>query len=377
MGFCCSRKHAEDMARAFSEKGIPSAAVYSDANGEYSKGRKEAIQMLNDEEIRVIFSVDMFNEGVDITSVDMVLFLRPTESPVIFLQQLGRGLRRDRSKEYLNVLDFIGNYEKAGNVRYYLSDSARREGEKYDPADKGNLPDDCIVDFDMRLIDLFQEMDRKQIKLKDRIKNEYQRVKEQLNHRPLRMDMFTYMEEDVYQLAIEHSKDNPFNRYLEYLCEMGDLTEQETWLYNNIGREFINVLETTVMTKVYKMPVLMAFYNHGHVLTEVTEEQLLAEWKEFFSTGSNWRDLDKDMTYEKYQSISDQDHIKKILQMPVHFLLESGKGFFVSREGSALALCDELKDIVCNDSFAAHFKDAIDYRIMDYYKRRYEKEIIV
>lgn len=377
LGFCCSRKHAEDMARAFSERGIPSAAVYSDANGEYSKGRNEAIQMLNDEEIKVIFSVDMFNEGVDITAVDMVLFLRPTESPVIFLQQLGRGLRRDRSKEYLNVLDFIGNYEKAGNVRYYLRDNARREGEKYDPVDKGNLPDDCIVDFDMRLIDLFQEMDRKQIKLRDRIKNEYQRIKEQLNHRPSRMDMFTYMEEDVYKLAIEHSKNNPFKQYLEYLCEMGDLTEQETWLYNNVGREFINLLETTVMTKVYKMPVLMAFYNHGHVLTEVTEEQLLAEWKEFFSTGTNWRDLDKDMTYEKYRSISDRDHIKKILQMPVHFLLESGKGFFVSREGSALALCDELKDIVGNESFGAHFKDAINYRIMDYYKRRYEKEIIV
>lgn len=89
MGFCCSRKHVEDMARAFSERGIPSAAVYSDANGEYSKGRKEAIQMLNDEEIRVIFSVDMFNEGVDITSVDMVLFLRPTESPVIFYSSWG------------------------------------------------------------------------------------------------------------------------------------------------------------------------------------------------------------------------------------------------------------------------------------------------
>lgn len=376
LGFCCSRKHAEDMARDFSERGIPSVAVYSDADGEYSRDRNEAIQMLKNEEIRVIFSVDMFNEGVDITSVDMVLFLRPTESPIVFLQQLGRGLRRDRGKEYLNVLDFIGNYEKAGNVRYYLSDRVGREGGKYDPANKEALPDDCIVDFDMRLIDLFREMDKKQIKLKDRIKNEYYRVKEQRNRRPLRMDMFTYMEEDTYQLAIRNAKENPFRRYLEYLYEMGDLTEQETQLYNSVGREFIHVLETTVMTKVYKMPVLMAFYNHGHVRTEVTEEHLLAAWKEFFSTGTNWRDFDRDMTYERYQSISDGDHIKKILQMPVHFLLESGKGFFVKREGYALALCDELKDIAGNDSFAEHFKDAIDYRIMDYYKRRYEKEVM-
>ena len=59
----------------------------------------------------MIFAVDMFNEGVDITSLDMVMFLRPTESPIVFLQQIGRGLRKSKGKDYLNVLDFIGNYE--------------------------------------------------------------------------------------------------------------------------------------------------------------------------------------------------------------------------------------------------------------------------
>ncbi|MCR5685702.1 MAG: DEAD/DEAH box helicase family protein [Lachnospiraceae bacterium] len=372
LGFCCSRVHAEDMAKAFSRRGIPSAAVYSDADGEYSKDRNEAIQLLKNEEIRVIFSVDMFNEGVDITSVDMVMFLRPTESPVVFLQQLGRGLRRDRGKDYLNVLDFIGNYEKAGNVRYYLFEGAGKEGKTYDPADRMALPDDCIVDFDMRLIDLFHEMDRKQIKLRDRIKNEYIRIKEQLDHRPLRMDMFTYMRDDIYQLTIEHSKDNPFKRYMEYLYELDDLSAEEMVIYNGLGREFINLLENTSMSKVYKMPVLKAFYNQGNVLMKVTEEQLLTAWKDFFNTGTNWKDLDKDMTYEKYRSISDRDHIKKILQMPVHFLQESGKGFFIKRDGCALALCDDLKDVVGDKCFCIHFRDVIEYRTMDYYKRRYD-----
>ena len=374
LGFCCSRAHAEDMARAFTERGIPSVAVYSNADGEYSRDRNEAIESLKKGEIRVVFSVDMFNEGVDITSVDMVLFLRPTESPVVFLQQLGRGLRRDRGKEFLNILDFIGNYEKAGNVRYYITDGYKRAGSRYDPADREQLPDDCIVDFDMRLIDLFQEMDRKQIRLRDRIRNEYFRVKDQTEHRPLRMDMFTYMEEDIYQLAMEHSKDNPFRRYLEYLHELGELSKKEEHLYNSIGREFINLLETTSMSKVYKMPVLMAFYNQGSILMQVTEDQILAAWKRFFNTGTNWRDLDKNMTYEKYIAISDQEHIKKIMQMPVHFLQESGKGFFIQREGSALALCDELKDVIHDECFAIHMKDVIDFRVMDYYKRRYQKD---
>ena len=114
LGFCCSRAHAEEMAKEFSSRGIPSAAVYSNADGEFSIDRTEAIEKLESGKIKVIFSVDMFNEGVDIPSVDMVMFLRPTESPIVFLQQLGRGLRRSKGKEYLNALDFIGNYEKAG-----------------------------------------------------------------------------------------------------------------------------------------------------------------------------------------------------------------------------------------------------------------------
>ena len=371
LGFCCSRAHAEDMARAFCERGIPSAAVYSNSDGKYALDRDIAVRRLKEGKIRVIFSVDMFNEGVDITSVDMVLFLRPTESPVVFLQQLGRGLRREHGKEYLNVLDFIGNYEKAGNVRYYLT-GGEKEKREFGEISKHQLPDDCIVDFDMRLIDLFREMDKKQRKLRDRIKDEYLRVKEDLGRRPLRVDMFTYMEEDTYQLAIEHTKDNPFRRYLDYLYEMGDLDEQEKKFYQGIGREFINLLETTNMSKVYKMPVLMAFYNHGNVRMEVTEDILLRAWKEFFNTGSNWRDFDKDMTYERYREISDHDHMKKILQMPVHFLQESGKGFFVKRDGAALALAEELRDVVSNECFAMHMKDVIEFRTLDYYKRRYD-----
>ena len=85
LGFCCSRAHAEEMAKEFCERGIPSVAVYSNANGTYSEERGKAIEKLKSGEIRVIFSVDMFNEGVDITSVDMVMFLRPTESPIVFL----------------------------------------------------------------------------------------------------------------------------------------------------------------------------------------------------------------------------------------------------------------------------------------------------
>ena len=374
LGFCCSRAHAEEMAKEFCERGIPSVAVYSNANGTYSEERGKAIEKLKSGEIRVIFSVDMFNEGVDITSVDMVMFLRPTESPIVFLQQLGRGLRRSKGKEYLNVLDFIGNYEKAGRVRFLLTGRTLGKNEYYNPADRSAFPDDCLIDFDMKLIDLFSEMDKKHLKVRDQIRNEYYRVKEFLGRIPSRMDLFTYMDDDIYRVAITHSKDNPFKRYLDFRKELGELSEGENILYSGIGREFINLIENTNMSKVYKMPVLMAFYNHGNIRSQVSEEELLDSWKEFFSTGTNWKDLDTGITYEKYCSISDKEHIKKILQMPVHFLQESGKGFFVKKEGTALALKEDLTDVILQPAFGEQMKDVIEYRAMDYYRRRYEEK---
>ena len=374
LGFCCSKEHAREMAKEFSSRGIPSVAVFSDASGEYTEKRNVAIQKLKNGEIKVIFSVDMFNEGVDITSVDMVMFLRPTESPIVFLQQLGRGLRKCRGKEFLTVLDFIGNYEKAGRVRFLLEGKSDTHGEVYHPSDTLRFPDDCLVDFDMKLIDLFAEMDRKQLKLKDQIINEYFKVKELLAKRPTRLDMFTYMDDNIYEAAITHSKDNPFKRYLEFLNDLGELSQIEEEFYKGIGREFISLIENTNMSKVYKMPVLMAFYNNSDVLMEVSEKQLLSSWKEFFSTGTNWKDLDKSMTLQKYNDISDKDHLKKILAMPVHFLLESGKGFFIKNDDVILGLREELRPLIDNPVMVQQMKDVIDYRTMDYYQRRYREK---
>ena len=121
IGFCSSRNHAEYMAKYFTENDIPSAAVYSGSQGEYTENRKDAVEKLKNNKLKALFTVDMFNEGVDIPSIDTVLFLRPTQSPTIFLQQLGRGLRKDENKKYLTVLDFIGNYKKANMAPFLLS----------------------------------------------------------------------------------------------------------------------------------------------------------------------------------------------------------------------------------------------------------------
>ena len=77
------------------------------------------------------------------------------------------------------------------------------------------------------------------------------------------------------------------------------------------------------------MPVLMAFYNNSNVLMEVSEKQLLSSWKEFFSTGTNWKDLDKNMTLQKYKDISDKDHLRKFLLCRYISYWNPGKDFLL------------------------------------------------
>jgi len=112
LGFCVSKEHAKFMSKFFNESGIPSLELDSDSSKE---DRTTAKKRLETGELKVIFVVDLYNEGVDITSVNTVLFLRPTESLTIFLQQLGRGLRLDDTKDCLTVLDFIGQANKKYN----------------------------------------------------------------------------------------------------------------------------------------------------------------------------------------------------------------------------------------------------------------------
>ncbi|UJF32652.1 DUF3427 domain-containing protein [Paenibacillus hexagrammi] len=114
LGFCVSVDHALYMAKIFAEAGIPSIALHGESK---ELERSQAKDRLVSGEIKFIFVVDLYNEGVDIPEVNTILFLRPTESLTVFLQQLGRGLRLSDRKECLTVLDFIGQAHKEYNFQ--------------------------------------------------------------------------------------------------------------------------------------------------------------------------------------------------------------------------------------------------------------------
>lgn len=105
LGFCVSVAHAEYMARVFADAGIPALAVSGQTRED---DRAAALDKLRRREVNALFAADLFNEFLDLPEIDTVLLLRPTQSPTVFLQQLGRGLRRAHGKAVLTVLDFIG-----------------------------------------------------------------------------------------------------------------------------------------------------------------------------------------------------------------------------------------------------------------------------
>ncbi|WP_375426068.1 DUF3427 domain-containing protein [uncultured Friedmanniella sp.] len=109
LGFCVSVAHAQFMAQVFREAGVPALAVSGATSPEQ---RAQALLDLRDRRVNALFAADLFNEGLDLPDVDTVLFLRPTESATLFLQQLGRGLRRTRDKAVLTVLDFVGHHRQ-------------------------------------------------------------------------------------------------------------------------------------------------------------------------------------------------------------------------------------------------------------------------
>ena len=132
----------------------------------------------------------------------------------------------------------------------------------------------------------------KSLSIRERISLEYYRVKELLGQKtPTRMELFTYMEDEIYQYCMKHAKENPFRHYMDFLNELHELSDEEQTLYHSIGREFLSLIETTDMQKVYKMPILYSFYNHGNIRMAVTDGEVLESWKAFFNTGTNWKDL--------------------------------------------------------------------------------------
>ncbi|MCX6148380.1 MAG: DUF3427 domain-containing protein [Candidatus Kapabacteria bacterium] len=160
LGFCVSKKHSQYMSRKFNEYGLKAADLTSDNSEE----RVALFNKLKSKEINYLFVVDMFNEGIDIPQIDTVLFLRPTESLTIFLQQMGRGLRLFEGKDCLTILDFVGNsnpeYDFEHKFRAMIGKTHTTIKYEID-SDFSHLPLGCSIVLEKRAKEIIIENIRK------------------------------------------------------------------------------------------------------------------------------------------------------------------------------------------------------------------------
>jgi superfamily II DNA or RNA helicase/HKD family nuclease len=201
LGFCVSVEHAEFMARRFREAGIAAAAV----TGETAAGERErSLLRLKAGDVQVLFTVDLFNEGVDVPEIDTVLFLRPTESPTVFLQQLGRGLRKARDKACLTVLDFVGNQHREFrfDLRFRaLTGRSRRQLERDVAEGFPYLPVGCHIALDRQVEQVVLDSVRRQLRVTTRsLVAELQQLRVQLGE----VDLATFLAETGTELSDVH-----------------------------------------------------------------------------------------------------------------------------------------------------------------------------
>lgn len=215
IGFCVSINHAERMAEVFTENGIVAAAVHSK-----SPNRDEVIKRFRNNEIQVVFTVDLFNEGVDFPNVRVLLFLRPTESKTVFLQQLGRGLRLSAGKERVRILDFIGNYKRANQIRKYLSTGQETSGTGRQKKVEYVYSTGCEVIFDAQVEEILNQQDTQELEItKEDLTEAYYAIAESLEKKPSRADIDSHGDYKSLHYA------RVFGSWSGFLREIGEYTE--------------------------------------------------------------------------------------------------------------------------------------------------------
>ena len=269
LGFCVSQRHADFMADFFLKEGIRAVAVHA---GGTSAPRTDSLEKLEAGELDVVFAVDMFNEGVDLPDLDTVMMLRPTESRILWIQQLGRGLRKAEGKSHLTVIDYIGNHRTfllKPQTLFQLpsGDSAIRDALDRLQAGTMELPPGCEVTYDLKAIEVLRALLRIPRAELDALRRFYEDFRELHGVRPTATEAF-------HEGYNPRSARKSHGSWLRFIEAMGDMTDAQRTAIREAGA-FLDSLETTEMTKSFKMLVLLTMLNSDHFPGEMSALDLV------------------------------------------------------------------------------------------------------
>lgn len=357
--FCSSIKQAIYLSNYFNSHGAKTVALHS---GQIEVGRKDAILLLEKGELDAIFTVDLFNEGVDIPVVDTLLFVRPTESLTVFTQQIGRGLRRHPEKTHCTIIDLIGNYRNA-DLKLSLLDTSRNEQKKAKLVDPIH-PELCEINLELNVINLLKELSQKKQPRKEKLLYAYQDLKEELGRRP------SYLELHLYGSADSKEYKQEFRSFAGFLDWANELSQEEIGVFEKY-KPWLEEVESTSMSKSYKMVVLLAMLERGaeNWCLQITPEQVAPFFKDYYQQ-KKYR-MVIEFSKEKSQGawLDDETRlINQIKTMPMTKWSGSSKGL-VELAGNEFRLKFDI-NLEHNKILFDQTKEVCEYRLHEYFERK-------
>ena len=320
--FCSRNRECKELSAKFNALGYRTIALSGDNK---DKEREKAFERLamNEEDatdemqpLDYIFSVDILNEGVDIVEVNQVIMLRPTQSPIVFIQQLGRGLRKAENKEYVVILDFIGNYNNNFMIpvalsgdRTYNADTIR----KYVISGNNTIPGASTVHFDeIAKEKIFNSIDK--IKgMRSIIKESYISLKNRIGRTPLLFDFYEQGEIDPLVIIREYKTYWQFLEAMEKGKYFSKLTDHEKLILDYLSKTILSGVRPSELFLLQKLLTKKTFS-----VNEVQKE--LKRLLDYNITDLEMREsvkilqgcfTSKDEEYQKYKTIEIMDYDEK------------------------------------------------------------------
>lgn len=356
--FCSRIDESEELSQKFNAAGYRTISLNGSASEEERMNAFERLAM--DEEdatdkmqpLDYIFSVEILNEGVDIVEVNQVIMLRPTESPIVFIQQLGRGLRKAEGRDYVVILDFIGNYNNNFMIPVALSGDRTYNQDvirKYVISGNSVIPGSSTVHFDeISREKIFASIDK--IKgMKSIIRSSYQNLKNRLGRVPYLMDFYDNGEVDPLVIIREYKTYQTFLESEEKELYVGKLSDYQTII--------LEYLSKTVLSgaRPYELEILKSFMKQE----SISVDQMAEEFEKKYGYSIDFASLENAVQVLQGHFVSKEEEYKKYCRIDI--LEDTEKKEFHRMTGYAHALK--------NKEFYRQIDDIVEVGLRRYHEK--------
>ena len=367
--FCCSRRHALYTRDWLRRRKVHAAAVFSGSGGD---PRGDSLSDFIDGKLQALCVVDLFNEGLDVPDVDRVVMLRPTESKVIFLQQLGRGLRSAENKLRLKVIDFVGNHRVfASRLTHLLSlgnhSATWTDMKKFLKGGTPDLPEGCLLDLEIEAKEL---MLRLVPNTGSAVVEAYRSMRDELGRRPSPSELF-------HHGYLPRTLAARFGSWFGFISEEDDLTADERLVFASF-EPWLAMLEATSLFKSYKMVVLRVLLDRDALWDGMEIEKLAAACREFLLSHPTLRnDLPPTQQFPDPAKAPIQAWAAWWLEWPLSRWMDEQAGrHWFKRDGDRFIAAFQCPENLRPD-FESMTAELVDYRLAHYAKTRIEKAAVL